>query len=373
MAIWRNPAFEKIRFLTWKLRKPLVALYLLLLVGICAVVWVYREKVPASLDVGGTVALRAYAYENTFDTIKEARDFQQRGEHDEVTALLERFLEKRGGAQRGQLYTNAVTDAHEILASTYLAKGSSGKALKTLTRAIERTPLNYRLWYLRGKVYDERGEFPRAAEDFRQAFKLTLDHPAVTEAYLATLAEMKRHEEILWVADHFERAGPRAAPIATVKVGLPRSELQRKVMNFVGIPVEQGEFLKSCRLRGLPRGRNVSAAVPAAMFDDLPTRPDEFLMQLRFQNVYDRLKIEAVQWVLQDGSVEEFALATDAVRYMHRDHSGVEYHAEFPTSMPTDPIQSVNVIYSCPPHDLNEEAQRIIANAKDNVSAKGQG
>jgi tetratricopeptide (TPR) repeat protein len=365
-------SFESVRFYFWRHRKGLAALYLALLGGCCGALYLYYTRVPYSAEIGATVALRSLLYDRTFRTVDRARAELEAGRPERAERLLLHFLEEHADVQPGQLYTHAVTDAHETLADLYRGQGKLGKAAATLEAAVRRTPLHYWIWYRLGQVQEERGRLAEAADCLREAFRLTLDHPDVVNDYLGVLAELVRPEEIVEVADHFERASRRAAPIVTVKAGPPRPELQRRVLAAVGIPVEHGEFYRSEREYGLPRGPRVEVEVPVELVAGLPRAPEEIRLQLRFQNVYDGLVVHALRWEREDGTTGGQELAADQVAYLHRPHSGVEFHAELAVALPPGPLTRLAVVYSCPRHELSAESLGIVENARRNVLARGR-
>ncbi len=364
---------DSFRLFCWRHRKLLAVTYVALLVGICAGLWAYLKRVPPSLEVGAAVAVRSYLYRQTFDEVERARLDWEAGDADQAEIRLERFLTEHDGVQKGQLYTHAVSDAHELLAEVYAADNRVGRATKTLKRALERTPLDYWLWYQLGAHQEGSGDFKGATKSFHEAFKLTLDHPQVASAYLEVLGEQNLHDQALWVHDQFTRAAKRAAPVVTVKVGAPRDETQRKVLDLAGIPVEHGQFFQTYRDFGLARGTHQELNLPLEMFAGAPSDPDPLYLQLRFQNVYDNLVVEGLKWRTDRGRREERWFEEGDVRTMHRDHSGVEFHAEMAITLPLDKLASVTVVYSCPPHELSEAALAVVKKALANAEGRGQG
>ena len=68
----------------------------------------------------------------------------------------------------------------------------------------------------------------------------------------------------------------------------------------------------------------------------------------------DQWQIEALRWTLADGRRSEMRLPPDAVHTFHRPHSGAEFFAEVRVPLPTDRIEEFTVVYTCPPHELEE-------------------
>jgi tetratricopeptide (TPR) repeat protein len=203
----------------WRRRWSLSVLYLLVLGAVGAGMALILFRLPHGVDLGLTIAARAVAYHRSFAAVELAQEDLAAGHLDDAERRLRSFLAEHTATQPGQLATHAVTDGHLLLAEVYLAQGRSGRALKRLREMAERTPKNYYVWFRLGRVAEEAGDLPRAREALHRAFLLALDHPEVTEAYLGVLKEQVAHEQILWVADHFQRAQQRAAPQVEIKVG----------------------------------------------------------------------------------------------------------------------------------------------------------
>lgn len=364
-----------LRGFLYRHRLPLALLYLLLVGSMFygTAYYLDGQKVPAAVDLGLTIAGRSMAYQRTFAELDRARRERDQGHPADAVARLERFLASTQGTQQAQLSTHAVTDAHELLAELYEADGRTGRAVAVLESACERFPLNYWMWYRLGRILEERGELGKAQDALTRAFHLVPELPLVADAYLKVLSEQLDHERILWVHDQFQRAQQRAAPQVEVKVGQPRDALQRQVLGFVGIPVEQASFFRSCRLTGLRRGPRQRLLLPAEITMDWPAGEPRVTIQLRFEGIYEGLQLTALCYTTAVGERVERALASDEIRYLHRPHSGAEFYAEFDTGVAAEDLRDVEVEYSCPRFALSPECEAIFAHARRNRTARGGG
>lgn len=362
-------SIAKLRLLLWRHQVPLSVLYLGALLVVGGGIFSLRMWMPEHLNMGLAVASRSWAYDRTFEEVKTARADFQAGRLEDAQRRLVRFLEQHADVQPGQLYTHAVTDACELLSQVYLVQEKPGKAVAVLRAMTETTPLHYRLWYSQGCILKDVGDLEQAALCLRQAFKLTLNHPQVTEAYLSVLADLNSHEEILWVADHFHRASRNAAPKVEVTAGVARSRLQRTAMNLAKVPIGHGSFLASMVFYGLERGQKRHLALPAAMFDSWPAREGKFTVGLCFKNIYQDLRIDCVRYRLKDGEWTRRVLPESQVVFWHRPHSGSEFHVELRTDLEASRIGEFEIVYSCPQHVLSGDAERMIAKARVNCQA----
>ncbi len=360
---------RRIRVFLWRHQRPLAFLY----AGALALAWIgfllFSFATPSSYDVGMAVAARAIAYHASFEDVQAAREDIAAGRVDDARLRLERFLEDTKGVQRSQLETHAVMEAYELLSDLHMRRNRPRQAIALLRNLTERVPLHYRGWYLRGLAEKTGAGLPVAAASLDRAFRLTLNHTGVTEAYLAVLADLPDLEKILWVADQFARAGRRAAPIAVVKVGVPRGGLERRGLAWAGIPVEHGMFFRQFEARGLARGDRQVISCPPELFADWPSN-GTITVQLRFEHVYNDLRVDALRCRI-DGEQKEFALDRKDVRGLHRAHSSREAFAEFDLELDPGKAADFEIVYSCPEHSLSDEGLAIIDKARANLKGRG--
>ncbi len=355
-----------LRTLAYRHRRWLAALYLLLVLVLGGGLWAYVAFVPDDVDLGLTIAARAWFYERTFEEVAAARVEAGAGDGGVAAARvrLERFLAQHPKIQPAQLWSHAVSDAGVLLAELHTREGRAKRGAEALTPLLERLPLDYPLWWAQGRALESEAEYADAAKSLRRAFELTLHHPGVIEDYLACLGEINAFAEIGWVADEWERALIRAAPKATLKVGIPRSSLERKVLGAVGIPVEHGRFFRHEEKWGMPRGERCSVEFPAAMFEPWPWH-DELVVQLRLDQLWDGFTIDAMAVERRDGRVED---RLPRIGYLHREGSGVNAYAELFTGVPGDEVARVTLTYSCAAPKLSAKAQRTIRKARANLA-----
>lgn len=211
---------------------------------------------------------------------------------------------------------------------------------------------------------------PTCFHQWREAFKLTLNHPEVTEAYLAILADLNKHDEILWVADHFQRASRNAAPKVEIMAGVARNPLQRRIMDFAKVSIGHGTFLARIVRCGLERGERQRLSLPQDMFDTWPAGDGEFVVNLCFKNVYDDLQVNGMRYLSKDDEWIEQVLSEEQVTYLHQPNSGAEFYAELKTGLVASSLRGFEVIYSCPEHVLSEDSEAIISKARVNLKAE---
>lgn len=354
----------------WRRQRLLAALYL----GLLGLGWLgylgFGYLWPDHLDTGAAVALRALAYHDTFDEVERAGDELDAGRYDIAEKRLKKYLAEQARTRRAQLHTHAVFDAHETLANVYLRTNRAGKAVKTLKRLTKVVPLDYRAWYLRGQAAEEAGDLGEAEISYAEAFRLSLHHPQVVDAYVGVLGERNAHELILWVHDQHLRAEKRAGVLATVKVGRARGSLQRGVMTAVGIPLEHAQFFRSFELRCLPRGPQRTIHGPADLLRDWPYRQKRLPIQVRFEHIYGAVTVDKVVARNDAGETKELVLTN--VRSKHRHQSAREAYVEFEALVDPRKWTSLDVVYSCPVHELSSASLAIIDKARANL-AEGDG
>jgi len=361
----------RLRSFLWRHQAILATVYLILLIGGCLALISYALRLPRRLDIGLTVVARSVLYQRTFREVDRARDAFASGDFTSSETRLTRFLDRHDDVQPGQLQTHAVTAAHELLAETYLAQGRAGKATRLLEDLTRHTPLDYRAWLLKATAARTAGDIETSLLSFRQAFKLAPNHPGVAESYLSLLSELNDHEQILWVEDQFERAARRGSPLLTLKVGRARSPLQRRLLEWAGIEVEHGNYHGSLELANLPNGAEQRLSLPPDLFASWPRPPGSLYLQLRFENVYEELRIDALRYLTKNGESRDYTLTPQTVRYQHRPHSGVEYYAEIRTDIDVDDIESMELFYSAFPESrLSAQAHAIIEKARVNRLAQ---
>lgn len=361
----------RLRTFLWRYQVLVTVGYLAILIGGCLVLMAYGPRLSAGANIGFTVAARSIVYQRTFREVERARLELSEGDLASAETRLTRFIRRHDDVQPGQLATHAVTTAHELLAEIYLIQGRAGKATRILEGWAETTPLDYRVWLLKAHAARAAGDRITARESYRQAFMLALNHPRVVEDYLGLLSELNDFEEIMWVEDQFRRAARRGRPIVMVKAGSARSPFQRGILEWAGIEVEHGRYFRSLELYGLSFGRERELMLPADLFDRWPHRRGSLYIQLRFENVYEELRIEALHAITKGGERRDLALTPDRVRYQHRPHSGVEYYAEIRLEVDVDEIETVGITYTALPEMvLSEQAREIVDKARVNLLAR---
>jgi len=359
---------RRMRLFLWRHQRLLTILY----VGILALVWagflLFAYATPGRYGVGITVVARALAYHDSFEEVKVAREDIRAGHMDDAQLRLERFLEVTKDVQRSQLETHAVVEAHETLSDLHMRLDRPRRAIKLLRDLTERVPLHYRAWYLRGLAEKKGASSSAAAKSLDRAFRLTLNHIDVTEAYLLVLAELPDLEKVVWVADQFARAQQRAVPSAVVKVGVPRSVLERYSLGWAGIPVEHGTFFRQFEARGLTRGNRQVISCPAELFADWPSS-NVITVQLRFEHVYRDLRVDALRCRIGAEQME-FALDPQDVRHLHQPNSSREAFVEFDVRLDIGMATDFEILYSCPERRLTDESLAIIDKARANLKPR---
>jgi len=360
----------RLRSILWRHQTVLATVYVAFLIAGCLALIGYGLKLPRHLDIGFTVAVRSALYQRTFREVDRAREELSSGDLTHSEARLTRFINRHDDVQPSQLATHAVSAAHELLAEIYLRQGRTGKATRLLDGLAQKTPLDYRAWLLQGQAAEIAGDVETSLESYRQAFKLAPNHPGVVEEYLGLLSELNDHEEILWVEDQFHRAARRGSPLLTLKVGGARSPIQRRLLEWAGIRVEHGSYHVSLELDNLSHGAGQRLILPPDLFHEWPHPPGSLYLQLRFENVYEELRLDALHYLTKDGERREYALTPGRVRYQHRPHSGVEYYAEIRTDIDVDEIETLELVYSTLPEmRLTDDAHAIIDKARVNALA----
>ncbi|MHC4952327.1 MAG: tetratricopeptide repeat protein [Planctomycetota bacterium] len=355
------------RVFFWRHQRGLAVLYL----SAVALGWIgflgFIFLTPPSIDIGAAVMARALAYHDTFEEVERARDEIARNELDDARRRLRQFLDDHAGVHVSQVQTHAVVDAHELLATIHAAQERPSRAIRLYEELTALVPLHYRAWHLRGLAERAGGEAEAAEVSLDRAFNLCLNIPEVVDDYLAHLADLAKFDRILWVADQYERAELRAAPLVTVKVGAPRGEAQQRGLALSGIPIERGTFFRSFEQRGLARGEHQVIRCPPELFRDWPAGSREVTTQVRFEHIDRDLRIEAVRWPV-GGKIVEHALRSDEIQYLHRPHSAREFYAEFCLDQVPAAGQPCEIVYSCPVHELSAESRAIIEKARANLA-----
>lgn len=356
----------RLRQFAYRHRRWLAGLYLLLVLVVGGGLWAYVSLVPDDVDLGLTIAARAWFYRDSFAAVEAAEHDLEQGESGRASAQarLEEFLAEHAQVQPAQLWSHAVARAGVLLAELHVANERPMRGAEAIEPLLERLPLDYTLWWAHGRALEADGEFAAAAKSLRRAFELTLHHPGIVEDYLGCLNEINAFAETAWVADEWERALVRAAPKALLKVGIPRRPLERRVLSAVGIDVEQGRFFRHLEKWGMPRGAGCRVEFPPAMFEPWGWH-DELVVQLRLDQLWDGFTVDLLEIERRDGRVER---RVPQVGYLHRDGSGVNAYAELFTGVPGDEVARVTLTYSCAAPELSAKAQRAIAKARANLA-----
>ena len=357
-------AISRLRRFAYRHRLWLAALWLLFVVVMCGGLWAYVAWVPDDVDLGITIASRSWFHERTFAEPAAAQREIEAGEFDAARARLERFLAEHRDVQPAQLWTHAVSRAGVLLADTWIELGRGNKGAEAVAPLIERLPLDYQLWWAKGRGLEADGDFRGGADALRRAFELTLTHAGVLDDYLACLGEINAFAEVAWAADEWDRAQIRGAPKAQLKAGIPRRDLEQRVLGAVGIPVEHGRFFRHQDSWGVARGEAVRFDYPAAMFEPWEWR-DELVVQLRLENVWDGFEVTRFELERRDGSLET---RMPSVATMHRDGSGVGAYAELFTGVPGDEVKRVTLTCRIPAPELSAKSKRVIKKARDNLA-----
>ncbi len=325
---------------------------------------------PAKYDAALSIALRARTYFASFEPVEAARREFVAGRFAVAERRLVHFLDEHRRTQPAQLHTHAVTDGHMLLSEVYRSQNRLVRADRELAAAAKRTPLDYYIWYVKGRDAESRGDLAGADKDLERAFLLAPNHRGVAETYLAVLADRNASERILWVADRYERACRRGAPAMDIRAGARRSALQRWVLDEIGIPVEHGRYTRSLDRYGLQRGEGRSIELPPALWRPWIGGAATLYLQLRVQHCYDGFEVDGFTFVKDSGEQERVA-ADGRVQYLHRAHSGAEFYAEIDTGLNAAEITAITVHYSCPEGGLSEDSVRIVDKARENALVKG--
>ncbi|MBM4013405.1 MAG: hypothetical protein FJ293_00345 [Planctomycetes bacterium] len=354
----------RLRSFAYSHRRVLAAAYLLLTLITGGGLWAYVAWVPDDVDLGLTIAARAWFHERTFAEPDAARAEAAAGDHATARDRLERFLADHPRIQPAQRWTHAVSRAGVQLAEAWVALGRPNRGAEALVPLLERLPTDYQLWWAQGRAFDADGDFKAAARSLRRAFELTLTHPGVLDDYLAALGELNAYAEVAAAADEWDRAQVRGAPRGLIKAGIPRRPLERDVLGAVGVPVEHARFFRHQELWALPRGEDVRIEFPAAMFEPWPWR-EELVVQLRIENLWDGFAVTGCEVARRDGSRET---RLPEVALLHRAGSGVGAYAELFTGIPGNQVASVALRCRIPQASLSTHSQRVIRKARENLA-----
>ena len=362
--------FTRWRQRLWRFRVPLALLYFVGLGASWVLLFQYRRFVPPEVDLGLTIVARSTAYHSTFREVEKARGEQAAGDLAAAVERLEHFVSRHADVQPAQRFTHAVTDAEVLLAECLMELGSRGRAERVLETTTARCPLDWWPWFQLGDVREERGDLEGAAEAYLRAFRLTGNHAEVATKTIDVLADLLRHAELVQVAEEFEAACSFAAPLVDVKVGIPRTSLQRRALRFAGVDVEHGSFRKSARLWGLARGSDVTVDLPIELLGR--RRPGETVaVQLRFHNVYSDLRLDSVRWHGANGELGRQEFGEGEVAELHRQHSGGDWYLEFHVPLPEGEWTAWSVGYSCPEQQLSDAVLARVESARRNLAARG--
>ena len=354
----------RLRLFAFRHRRSLAVAWLLLVVVVVGAPWAYVAWVPDDVDLGLTIATRAWCYERTFAEPEAARREFEAGRYDEARARLERFLAEHHDVQPASLWTHAVSRAGVLYADLAIAMRRAGKGAEAIAPLCLRLPLDYQLWWAQGRAFEANGDFREGADALRRAFELTLHHAGVLDDYLACLGEINAFAEVAWAADEWERAQVRGAPKALLKAGIPRTASEQRALSAVAIPIEHGRFFRHEERWGVARGDAVRIEFPAAMFEPWPWN-DELVVQLRLENCYDGFEVTGFELERKDGRVET---ALPAVASLHRDGSGVAAYAELFTGVAGSDVKRVALTCKIPRHELNAKSRRVILKARENLA-----
>lgn len=108
----------------------------------------------------------------TDSRLSEARTAMDAGEWKKAKKLLKKYVGDNGKSPEGWT----------LLARTYLATGSTGKALRRFDKALKYDPHYAPAFLGRGEVYEKRGRMDEALNDFQAA---SLADPTFSEAQKA--------------------------------------------------------------------------------------------------------------------------------------------------------------------------------------------
>jgi hypothetical protein len=140
---------ERLRGFVYRHRRALALSYLLLTLLVGGSLWAYVAWVPDDVDLGITIAARAWFHERTFAEPEAAAAEAAAGDHAAARDRLERFLAEHPRIQPAQLWTHAVSRAGVVLAEAWTALGRPGRAAEALAPLLERLPTDYQLWRAR--------------------------------------------------------------------------------------------------------------------------------------------------------------------------------------------------------------------------------
>lgn len=349
--------------LLWRHQRSLAIGYVLVLI----LGWIFflalSRYMPASVDIGSVLAVRALAYEDTFDVVRTAEKEMADGKVNSAAIRLQRFVDQHADVQPTTLYASSVSSAQELLIQAYLAKGSIGKAEKTAETWTQLLPRNYRAWYWLGKVRKQRGDFTGAADAMSQAFKLTLCIPEIADSYLSILADLNQYERILWVAQQYKRAEKTARPRVEVFVGLDRSSTQRTVMQLVDLAVGHGKYFAKFSVK-MNRGL-ATIDFPKEIFGNSGAN-GKFYALLKVENVFDDLEILSIELQGKDGKWVALGNADYEVGILKQEHSGAVRCAELKTDWELEDVSGCRIQVSSPGYGLSGDSERIIQRAQTN-------
>jgi tetratricopeptide (TPR) repeat protein len=354
---------EGLRLLLWRFRRTLAVLWITANLAAVGLLVAYYFWLPAEADVGVAILARTLAYRHTFREVDRATAELAEGKTEPAASRLRLFLREHDRVQSGHIDAHAVTDASLALAEAHVRSERLNDAISVITRSTRIEPLDYRLWYKLGQLYGRGGDEGQGARSFRRAFLLAPNHPDLTSDYLALLGPVAALDEAQWVADQFERASRRGLPSALVKVGPPRSALQRRLLDWAGVPVEHGDYRAAYPAFNLARGAHREVLLPPALLAASPA-DEPLYIWLNFSDVYHGLQIEALRYRTVSGEEREAVLAAGQVSYLHRPDSAKDYYAEVRSDLRPGQLSALSVVYSCPEHTLTAEAGRVIARAR---------
>ena len=84
-----------------------------------------------------------------------------------------------------------------VMGNWHLRNGHADEAVSWFERALRVDPRNSNAWAFLGMIHGERGEFARAAEEFRRAAEARPDKPLYRHNRIVALEKLERYEETL--------------------------------------------------------------------------------------------------------------------------------------------------------------------------------
>ncbi len=342
----------------------LAAVYCIALLSALSACFAISRFTPTAFDIGSVLALRALAFEDTFEEVKIAEREVADGKLESASIRLQRFIQRHSDVQPTTLYATAVGEACALLVETHMTRGSLGKAEKTAALWTDIMPRNYRAWYVLGKVRKERADFAGAADAMGHAFKLTLCIPEITNSYLGLLADLNQYERIVWVAKQYARSEKVATPTVEVFVGVARSVSQQMVMKLADLPVGHGQYYARYDTR-LTRGVDV-ITIPPEIFEQASSDQDLYVL-LKVSNLFDDMEVVSVKLRGVDGNWNQLDQSEYSIGSLHREYSGAVAYSELKTNLMMENVTGCEICVSSPVYALSGDSERIIRRAEANL------